>query len=365
MSKVGPARHTGASGESVKAPVTLKSLALRLGVHVSTVSRVLNGDPGKVAGMASAAMAERIRQLARELKYTPNVQAVNLKMRTSRQIAVLVPSVSDVVQALAYEGMVAAARECGYLTYVSNTQDDPAQQLALVRQALNLQVAGLIFTDMHYRMHHPALTLLQDQGVPYVMAYRRRHNELSVSADDVCGGAQVAEHLYANGHRRVGVLAGLPHAATAVERTRGLVAHFRSCGVEIPETAVLHSGIDAHAGHALGRELLSRHPELTAVFAVNDFLAIGLMGACREAGRQIGQDIAIVGYNDISISPYLPVALSSVHVPVEEIGSRAMALLLARIAGRSVSSLVMPPTLNVRQSSDFVLTTVASRRRNT
>lgn len=356
-------RPTPAPGAAGDAPVTLKSLAQRLGVHVSTVSRVLNGDPGKVAGMASVAMAERIRQLARELNYTPNVQAVNLKTRTSRQIAVLVPSVSDVVQALAYEGMVEAAREHAYLTYVSNTQDDPAQQFALVCQALNLQVAGLIFTDMHHRRRHPALALLQDKGVPYVLAYRSRRNELSVSADDARGGALVAEHLYANGHRRVGVLAGVPHASTAVERTRGFVAYFRSRGVDVPDTAVIHSGFDAHAGHALGRELLSRHTELTAVFAVNDFLAIGLMGASREAGRQIGQDIAIVGYNDISIAPYLPMPLSSVHVPMQEIGRQAMGLLLGRIARRPVDSVVLPPTLNVRQSSDFVLAPAPTLRR--
>lgn len=332
-------------------PVTLKMLADKLGLHVSTVSRVLNGDPERVHEAASAKVISRIQTLAQQLHYAPNTAAVNLKTQQTREIAVIMPSVSDLVMSTAYEGVAAAAFERGYTAFVATSGDDPRRQLEFVRLALRRQVAGMLLSDVHARGKQPGIDLLRDAGTPFAYFYRRRGDTPTVVGDDVYGGQIVAEHFYELGHRKVGMLAGGKLASSVMGRARGFVKYFESKGIEIPPSAILHGAIDAASGREQGSALLNAHPELTAVFAVNDFLAIGLMGAAREARRRIGQDFAVVGYNDTPLAANLPVPLTSVAMPLFEIGRIAAQNLIALIEGRTIETVVFRPQLFVRESS--------------
>lgn len=331
--------------------VTLKSLAAALHMHVSTVSRVLNGDAKDVLSAAGPETVSRIRQLAAELNYRPNIQAAALKTRSSNEIAVLMPRLSDVVMATVYDGIDAAADSHGYTTFVSNTFDSPARQVERVHRALQRQAAGFILSDTHIGPDQEAFRILSERGIPFVLVYRRHRGQLCVAGDDYLGGRLVAEHFYELGHRRVGVLAGERYAKSSLNRTKGFIDYFLEQGVDIPPSAAQFGAIDTMAGRELGHQLLSAHPELTAVFAINDFLAIGFMGISRSLGRKIGHDMAIVGYNDIPISAELPVPLTSVHVPAAEMGGKSVELLLARLGGQTPKSVYFKPVLNVRESS--------------
>jgi LacI family transcriptional regulator len=335
-------------------PATLKSMATALGVHVSTVSRVLNGDPAEVERAASATVVARIRALAKELDYRPNTQATNLKLRKSQEICVLMPRLTDLVMATIYDSIDSAAEEAGYLTFVSNTDDLQPRQLARAEHALRRSVAGLIVGDSHVGENQPLLDLLARKQIPYVLVSRQIAGHLAAASDDELGGWLAAEHLYQLGCRDVAILAGERHASTGADRTRGFIRYYREQGVALRPEWILNGPFDSHTGHQQGEYLLGLNPRPQAFFAVNDFLAIGLMGAARDKGLQPGKDIAVVGFNDIPLANELIVPLTSVRLQMAQMGRHAVELLLKRIKGEAAESIILAPQLQVRASSSLL-----------
>jgi len=330
---------------------TLRSLAAELNIHVSTVSRVLNGTEAEARAAASVEKINAIRELARLRNYEPDAHAVGLRTSKSKTITAFVPSISDIVGALIYEGVDDAARRLGYLPLISNTHDDFDRQMSHLASAIARKVDGLIFADAQ----PDRISILEEVrrvGLPHVLVHRHLGEEYcSVTCDDIKGGQLAAEHLIAQGHERFAVLAGLQYASTGVDRSAGFISCCAMHGIEIPKGRVLHSGFDIKSGRMVGEQVCSWRDLPTAVFATNDFLAIGLMGAMRDAGLQVGVDIAIVGYNDTPLAAELPIALSSVRSPMHSIGARGMELLYEAIQGREIHSEVLAPELMVRQSS--------------
>jgi LacI family transcriptional regulator len=333
-------------------PVTLRTLADRLGLHVSTVSRVLHGKPEEGARAASGATVERIRKLADELGYQPNPHAASLRTRRSNLVGVLVPRLSDIVLATIYEGIEEAAAEHGLSTFVTNTRDQPDVQRARTEMVLGRRVDGLIFGDAY--IDAAFLARIADRGVPFVLVSRRAGSYPSVTCDDYLGGQLAGEHLLALGHRNVAVIAGEPYASTGIDRTAGFIDAYRRAGVEVPAQRVVHSRFDAAGGRAATEQLLTRGPAPSAIFAVNDFAAIGTIGAARDHGLTVGTDIAVVGFNDTPLAAELPVPLTTVRSPMHEMGSRGLHLLVRLMHGEAVESERLPPTLMVRASTTNV-----------
>lgn len=328
---------------------TLRGIADELGVHVSTVSRVLNNPPGVRA--ASADTAIRIRQLADELGYRPNPHATSLRTSRSNLIGVLVPRLSDYVLATIYEGIEEAAEESGLSTFVTNSLDDAANQVTRTDMLLSRLVDGLIFGDAH--LDHTFLDSVADRGTPLVLVSRRSGSHPAVTCDDYLGGRIAAEHLLARGHRHVGVIAGLPFASTAIDRSGGFTDAFADAGSSVREDNVVFTGFDAAGGRVGALQLLERAPNITAIFATNDFAAIGAYGAVRDAGREVGKDIAVVGFNDVPFAAEITVGLTSVRSPMHEIGRRGVQKLIALLGGEEVDSERLAPTLIERASTAF------------
>jgi LacI family transcriptional regulator len=328
--------------------VTLATIARTVGVHVSTVSRALSPDE-RARNSVAPVTAAQIRAAAEALDYRPNLAGAALRTGRSRLLGVLVPRLTDIVLAGAYEGIDRAAAEAGYFTFVSNTEDDLHLQRDRVRKTLDRGVDGLLLADA--RSDSDLYRELRDQGVPLVLFYRRLPDFVSVTVDDVEGGRLVAEHLCDAGHTDLAVVGGPRHASTARDRCAGFLEECARRGVEVPAERVLHSGFGVEDGRAAAERLLAQRPWPSAVFAVNDFAAIGAMGAIRDAGLETGRDIALVGYNDVPLAAELPIPLSSVRVPLHEVGERAVATMLDLLAGGSPASIRLAPTLQVRGSS--------------
>ena len=330
--------------------VTLKDLANELGIHPSTVSRILHSGSDVARGAASVATAERVRDLARKRGYSPNPQAAGLRTRRTRLMGVIVPRLSDLVLAIMYEGIEEAAAELGYSTFVMNSRDDPQEQRRKTETMLARRVDGLIIGDAH--LDGIRLRELTARKVPFVLMNRRVPGYPSATCDDVLGGQLAADHLWSKGHRDVAVIAGEPYASTAVDRTAGFVDRWRSLGGKIPQEAVVWSRFDTAGGREAAETILTRsNPYPTALFAVNDFAAIGAMGALRTHGLTVGRDMAVVGFNDTSLASELPIPLSSVRSPMLDIGRTAMHLLKRVLDGEHVEPVLLKPTLCVRESS--------------
>lgn len=329
--------------------VTLRTIAELSGVHVTTVSRVLSPSPRPGARAASAKTSERIRTLAQELGYVPNPHATGLRTQQSNLVGVLAPRLSDVVLAMIYEGLEEAAGDFGLHTFVTNSLDDPAQRREKTEMLLARRVDGLVFGDATSDAQF--VDEIDRRGVPFVLVNRHAGRHPAVTCDDYLGGRLAADHLLDLGHERPAIIAGEPYASTGIDRTAGFLDRYAEAGLPIPKGMVHHSHFDVQGGREAAAEILRSAGPPSAVFAVNDFAAIGALGPLREAGLQVGRDVALVGFNDIPLAAELPVPLTSIHSETHEMGRRAMALLVERLAGRPVESQRLKPHLVVRESS--------------
>ncbi|MFD4640100.1 LacI family DNA-binding transcriptional regulator [Lentzea sp. NPDC058436] len=332
------------SGEG-KSRVTLEQLAREAGVHVSTASRALNPDPVGVG----PEMVTRIRELAAQLGYRRDSAAHALRTGHSRTIGVLVPRLTDVAMATIFDGIDETARSRGYETVVANTHDDPQERRSRIESMLSMRVAGLILADS--RSGTDVLTQLRHASVPYVLVMRRLPKQVSVTTDDGLGGRLAAEHLLERGHRRVAVVAGDQATSTGAERTRGFCDAFAQAGHPVPADHVVASGFGVADGRRAAEQILDLPHRPTAIFAANDFTALGAMGAIRDAGLRVGQDVSLVGYNDLDLAAELPVPLTSVRSPLAEMGRVSAQKLLDLLEGRRIVSKRFVPTLSVRESS--------------
>lgn len=333
----------------VSRPPTLQGIADDLGLHVSTVARVLNGmREGERA--ASGVTAERIRARAAELDYRPNPHASSLRTRRSNLIGVLVPRLSDIVLATVYEGIEAAAADSGLTAFVANTQDEPAAKRQRMEMMLDRRVDGLILGDAD--AHDTALLdELAGREVPFVLVNRTADGYPASACDNYLGGRIAAEHLLSLGHTNVAVIAGLAHASTGIDRPAGFVDRFAESGVDVPADRVVHSGLDSAGGRAAADLLLELADPPTAIFAVNDFAAIGAAGSIRRHGLRVGHDVALIGFNNTALATELHVPLTSIDSVPFEMGRTAVDLLRRRIGGSDVESALTSPTLVVREST--------------
>lgn len=339
-------------------PATLRTIADIAGVHVATVSRVLNPPRGGEVRSAGAATADRIRRIAADLGYVADPHGRGLRTSRSRLVGVQVPQLADLVLATIYEGIDEAAGDAGYSTFVTNTRDRVDDRLARSEMLLARRVDGVILGDAP--IDGSSLVPLRERRVPHVLVSRRVPGQPSVTCDDRAGGRLAAEHLLALGHRRVAVAAGQPFTSTGLDRTQGFREVFAQAGHPIPDGLVRHSPFDVAGGRQAAEWLLAGAPRPTAVFAVNDFAAIGVMGVVRDLGLRPGIDVSIVGFNDVPLAAELPVALTTVASPMREMGRQGFRLLLDIIEGRigaddsPAPSVALHPELRARASTGSV-----------
>jgi len=328
---------------------TLRTVAHLAGVHVSTASRVLNGTSDAGVRSAGQEKAARIRAIAAQLGYTPDPHGTGLRTQRSHLIGVLVPRLVDIVLATIYEGIEQASATAGFSTFVANTGDDPQVQRARTSMMLARRVDALIFGDAYADARF--LDETDARGVPFVLVSRRAGDYPSVTCDDDLGGRLAAQHLLEQGHRDLAVLAGEPYASTGIDRTAGFLAACAESGVQVPECRVVFCHFDTAGGRTAMQQVLDVGAPPTAVFAVNDFAAIGAMGALRDAGLVPGRDVAVVGYNDVPLAAELPISLTTVRSPMHQMGVRAVELLVRRLAGEAVPPVRLEPLLVPRAST--------------
>jgi LacI family transcriptional regulator len=339
---------TGAVNDGPVAPVTLRTIADEVGVSMSTVSRVLNATGDDAQRWASAQTVARIKECAASRAYRPNPHAASLRTARSSLVGVLVPRLQDFVLATIYEGIEEAATENGYSTFVTNSLDDPANKASRTEMMLQRRVEGMIFGDAHHE--DPLLADVAARGVPFVLVSRRSGDYPSVTCDDVLGGRLVGRRLVEAGRRNLAVLAGLPFASTAIERTKGAVDAFTEAGLHVPSERIAWGPFDAAGGREAAEKLLASEPYPDAIFATNDFAAIGALGVLRDRGLSVPDDIALIGYNDTPIVAELPIPLTTVHSPMHDMGRRGLEMLIDILGGARPDSERLSPFLVERAS---------------
>ncbi|MDQ6721739.1 MAG: LacI family transcriptional regulator [Candidatus Dormibacteraeota bacterium] len=331
-------------------PVTLKELAARANVHPSTVSRVANNDPSlRIASNTRS----RIETLLRETEYRPNGVARGLKLRQTLVLAVVIPDITNPFFAALFRGIEDGATQRGYQVLLCNTDGSPERQRSHLQSLAARRVDGVILASTFLK--DPAVRWLRHQRTPYVLVNRFSDEGVDpfVGSDDLTGATLATEHLISLGHVRIGHLAGQLTISTGVLRRRGYLAALAEAGLPADPELLVESGFVEEGGTQAMEYLLSLKRPPTAIFAVTDMTAIGAYGVARRRGLRIPEDLAVIGYNDIPLAARLIPGLTTVHVPIHELGTVAARMLLEQIEAGELTPrrVVFTPQLVVRGST--------------
>ena len=339
---------------------SIKEVALKAGVSVATVSRVINGT-----GPVAAETRQRIQDAIDKLRYVPHGAARSLITNQTDTVGVLLPDLYGEFFSEVIRGIDHAARGSGYHVLVSGFHSDRAEIEAVLR-AMRGRVDGLIVLSPDV----DAQTLQRNlpETLPVVLLNTRVDGEGTsfdaIRVDNYGGAYAMVRHLAALGHSRIALIRGPEENVDARERLRGYRDALRSLGAGLFPAVEIEGDFSEESGYRAGQRLLEMKPRPTAVFAANDSMAIGCLFALREAGVRVPEDMALAGFDDIPIARYLSPPLSSVHVPIAELGTRAMERLLHALASKNAHERrqeTVPTTVVVRGSCGGGTDTVSSK----
>jgi LacI family transcriptional regulator len=304
---------------------TLDDVARRAGVSTATASRIINGSSKPV----SAALRDRVEAAVIDLHYVPNAHARLLARSERTAVGVVVHDVSDPYFAEITRGLQRVATADGRLVIICNSYRDPARELDYVELLRGHQVAAMVLAGSGY--HDPAfardlrgtLRAYELGGGRVAVIGRHARTGDAVVPDNEPGGYLAGEHLYALGHREIAVIAGPRNLTTTTDRLTGLRraarAHHR------PPPKVIYADFDRDSGEAATAALLAAHPRVTAIAALNDSMAVGALAHLRGVDRRI----SVIGFDDMPIARDVTPALTTIRLPLADMGALAMSLALA------------------------------------
>jgi LacI family transcriptional regulator len=334
------------------AHVSLRDIAEHAGVSFQTVGKALNGE-----GRIAPETRQRILEAAAELGYVPNTVARSLKTRSTRSIGFVASGLASYVLTPLMRGVEREATAQGYFSIFTLAESDGSHIDQLVRQLLERRVDGVVSAAIAHQSYAPLIDLLRT-AVPSVSAVSHLGDGIPfVGEDHHQTGRLTAEHLTALGHWEIAAITGDPEWRPIGGRLRSFAAALGVTDTDWPDRLVASGLWTAAGGYGAMNKLLDRAPEITAVFALNDHMAIGAMHALRQRGLRIPEDISIVGCDDIELARFTDPPLTTIRISFEDIGATAVRLLLSRIGGEVEvpPGLDLPVELIVRGSTGPVL----------
>ena len=315
--------------------ISIKDVAVRAGVSVTTVSHVLNDVPGK---RISDETRSRVRQAADDLSYRPNGMARSLRLQRSHMLAM----VSDEIATTPHAGQIIlgaqeAASKRGWLLMLVNSGGDRETELAEIRALQQRQVEGFLYATMYHKVVDVPAEL-GDSAVTLLDARCDDPRIPSVAPDEAQGGQAATQLLIDRGHRRIGLINNVDDIPATAGRLEGYVRALRGVGLELDEDLVAQGRSDAAGGYLAGASLLDGSPRPTAIFCFNDRMAMGLYQAAAERGLRIPEDLSVVGFdNQELIADGLRPGLTTVALPHYEMGAWAVETLIRRLEDPDVA----------------------------
>ncbi len=303
---------------------TIRDVARGSKVSIATVSRVFNDSP-----LVAEPTRRKVLATASRLGYWPNSIARSLITNRTHTLGVIVPDLFGEFFSEVVHGMDLAVRELSYHLLVSRSSAS-TEDLVPALRTMRGRVDGLILMAPDF---DPSPFLKESaSSVPIVLLNPgHAHPDFdSVSIANTQGAASVVRHLIGLGHRSIAIIAGPELNIDARQRLEGYRAALREADLEVRRELVLHGDFAEHSGYQAAAELLRRPARPTAIFAANDYMAVGALGALHDAGVRVPEDIAISGFDVIALARYLNPPLTTVHVDMIELGRRAVQLLVER-----------------------------------
>jgi LacI family transcriptional regulator len=307
----------------------IKQVAELADVSVATVSRVINNS-----GFVSPVLRQRVLDAMHELSYQVNGPARSLRRQETRTVGVLVPQLDHpFFSALSFAIEQALSAE-NYYVFMCSAEESSKKEEDYTRMMLRQRVDGVIIGPTSYNQAN--LMKLLDQRIPVVLVDRDLP-ELEVNRviiNNVQGGYDGARHLLDLGHRHIGVIGAHERSGAMDQRVRGILQVFAERAHDgRPRFVFTHRLQQFEEGYLAARQLLRQAPRPTAIYALNDVLAIGVLKAAAELDLRTPEDLSVMGFDDIALASYVVPALTTVAQPIYDMGETAAQILLRQMNG--------------------------------
>jgi LacI family transcriptional regulator len=336
---------------------TMKEVADIAGVSIATVSRVINQSR-----YVAPNLQETVRRTMDALNYQPSALARGLRRQETQSIGVLVPKVSQPFFSLLGYAIEQALFRQGYRTFLCSAEEDLEKESAYLEMLLRQRVDGVILVptgrslaNIERLLRSGLPVVLVDRDLPALQVDR-------VLSDNVQGAHQLARHLLDLGHHRIALLGAEPHSESIARRLVGVRQALAEAGIKpTEEHLAADTGQQFELGFVTAQRLLQQRPAPTAVIALTDMLAVGVLHGAWKTGRQLPEELSVTGFDDIPLSSYVWPELTTVAQPVTQMGERAVHCLLRRIQQRTPGlvadpdfkpeSVLLPTRLIIRSST--------------
>lgn len=310
--------------------MTLTDVAQRAGVSLATASRVVNGSTRQVTGD----LRDRVLRAAAELNYSPNAHAQALARSANNVVGLIVHDVDDPYFSAIASGIMRFADERGYMVMLGSTFREPERELDYVATLRAQRVRAVILAGSRVTGRRVTerlaaeISAFQATGGRVACVSQPRLPADTVEPENHEGARQLARSLADLGHRHFAVLGGPRELVTARNRVSGFKQGLADAGLTLDPADLVEGDFTRDGGYAAALDLLSRQTDVTCVFAVNDVMAVGAMSALRERGVEVPADMSIAGFDDIATVRDLVPPLTTVRLPLEDIGAQTAMLAL-------------------------------------
>lgn len=334
---------------------TIYDIAKLCNVSTATVSRVLSGSDHPI----HPDTREKILKAAKELNYRPNTIAKSLASGKTRTIALFVPTIANDFYTQIAEAMEDGLNDAGYITYLCNTKRCILKETEYVNNIITRRVDGVIFSPTRVKpednvKNQKNIEELRRHNIAIVAFGSRFDGVSQVSVDTYRGSYEATKYLISLGHRRIGFIDGLT-AGTSGNRRKGYMAALKSESIDIDETLIMDGNLKMEGGYKNAIEMLNMNEPPTAIFAVNNLMAIGVLKAARDMDVEVPEKLSVIGFDDSILSELIEPSLTVVRQPLNDMGNTAVKLLLDQLDGKKdVCSIKLEPTLIKRDSCSRV-----------
>lgn len=326
---------------------TIKEVASKAGVSIATVSRVFNNS-----GPVHDETRRRVREAAKQLRYTPSAIGRSLSTKRTDAIGLLLPDIYGEFFSEVIRGADQVAQQNRYHVLVSSSHNNK-QAIEAAIQTMRGRVDGLIIMSPHIDAQTLHANLPKSLPAVLLNCHVEGDSFDSLNVDNLLGSYDMVRHLLEHGHRRVAVIKGPDQNYDAEERLRGYRRAVRENDADQSEQLEITGDFSEESGYDAAKRILGIVPRPTAVFASNDSMAIGALSALQEVGVRIPHEIALCGFDDIPISKYIKPALTTVHVPIDELGALAVKRVIQAVQEKNdheKQESKVPTTLAIRES---------------
>ena len=342
-------------------PATIKDIAQRLNISISTVSRSLRNAPDVSPETKQAVIA-----LSEELNYQPNKLALSLRQKQTHTIGVIVPNL-DYVLSTMVKGIDEVALEAGYTVMVCQSNESYGREILNTRRLLDSLVDGFIISVSSETKIFDHFKKIQERGLPMVI-FDRVTPDLaapSVRLDNEEGGFLATEHLLEQGYKRIAILAGPLNLGISNSRLEGYLKALKKNKIKRDDSLIVYCDFNQDYAYYATLELLALKKRPDAIFTISDRMAIGAMLAIKERGLKMPQDIGLVGFNNEPVVGLVTPGVSSVDMPSFELGKAAAKLFIETMHNDEDMSHVeevLRPRLQIRESSQRMIVKTARNR---